>query len=179
MFTLGERYWLKVWGKGKWSALKLAQGRADRTAYTVKLDSLYTFVSPSTAAAYGSQYHGGLHQHVLHHAPLAAISNGTTLTTMVQDPLEKYLPSAQSRPGFYLGIYAAIVLLDAFFSVATSAVGYWGQYRAANTLHDRLLDVVLRGTIRFFTVTPVGRILNRFSRGMPRLCAATSTDGRH
>lgn len=32
-------------------------------------------------------------------------------------------------------------------------------------LHDRLLDTVMNGTIRFFNVTPVGRILNRFTRG--------------
>lgn len=84
---------------------------------------------------------------------------------MIKDPIEKYLPSAQSHPGFYLGIYAAIVLAEAFLSIVTSAVSCWGQYRAATTIHDRLLNVVMRGTIRFFTVTPVGRILNRFSRG--------------
>lgn len=32
-------------------------------------------------------------------------------------------------------------------------------------LHNRLLDTVMNGTIRFFNVTPVGRILNRFSKG--------------
>lgn len=35
-------------------------------------------------------------------------------------------------------------------------------------LHNKLLDKVMNGTIRFFNVTPVGRILNRFSKGMDR-----------
>lgn len=36
-------------------------------------------------------------------------------------------------------------------------------------LHNRLLDTVMSGTIRFFNVTPVGRILNRFSKGTSSL----------
>lgn len=38
------------------------------------------------------------------------------------------------------------------------------QLTSDSNLHNRLLDTIMKGTIRFFNVTPVGRILNRFSR---------------
>ena len=88
----------------------------------------------------------------------------TDMTTQASVPFFKHLPSATSNPEFYLTVYAAIMIFDGCLNVIHSAVEYWGQYRAANTIHDKLLDVVMRGSIRFFTVTPVGRIINRFSK---------------
>ncbi|XP_056625623.1 ATP-binding cassette sub-family C member 5 isoform X4 [Triplophysa dalaica] len=38
--------------------------------------------------------------------------------------------------------------------------------RAASVLHDKLFKTVLQSTMRFFDTTPLGRILNRFSRDM-------------
>jgi ABC-type multidrug transport system fused ATPase/permease subunit len=36
--------------------------------------------------------------------------------------------------------------------------------KAAKKLHDRMLECVLRSKIEFFETTPIGRIMNRFSR---------------
>lgn len=45
----------------------------------------------------------------------------------------------------------------------SSSFGVYTQL-IVRKIHDKLLDVVLKGSIRFFTVTPVGRIINRFSK---------------
>lgn len=38
--------------------------------------------------------------------------------------------------------------------------------RSAKYLHNKLLYCVLRSQLRFFETTPIGRILNRFSKDM-------------
>lgn len=38
--------------------------------------------------------------------------------------------------------------------------------RAANILHRRLLERVTRCSMMFFDTTPLGRVINRFSRDM-------------
>lgn len=42
-----------------------------------------------------------------------------------------FSPTADSNPGFYLSVYAAIVLGTAFMGVLSNGIGSWGQYRAA------------------------------------------------
>lgn len=37
---------------------------------------------------------------------------------------------------------------------------------ASKAIHHRLLRHMIKGTMRFFNTTPVGRILNRFSNDM-------------
>lgn len=46
--------------------------------------------------------------------------------------------------------------------MATLAL-YMGGLRAARAMHDQMLATLMRSPMRFFDVTPVGRILNRFS----------------
>ncbi len=50
-----------------------------------------------------------------------------------------------------------------------SIVVYLGGIRAAAKLHKRLLTSLLRASMRFFDVTPVGRIINRFSTDLDKL----------
>jgi len=102
-------------------------------------------------------------QHVFHslHFP---VSVNTTEPAISASGILSDLPSATVHPGFYLAVYALIVLGDAILGSLASAVGSWGSYRAAVTIHDRLLGTVLKSTVRFFDVTPLGRIINRFSK---------------
>ena len=37
--------------------------------------------------------------------------------------------------------------------------------RASKSMYTKLLDVVLQGQMSFFDRTPLGRIVNRFSKG--------------
>lgn len=68
------------------------------------------------------------------------------------------------RNGCYLGVYGAlgltqaIIILFAAFSLALSAIF------ASRTLHNSMLQNILRSPMSFFDTTPLGRILNRFSK---------------
>ncbi|KAF4673598.1 ATP-binding cassette sub- C member 8 [Perkinsus chesapeaki] len=65
---------------------------------------------------------------------------------------------------FYMGIYGAICLgqlLALFFGQIITAIG---GIEAARTLHARMYNCLLRAKMSFFYSTPIGRILNRFSK---------------
>ncbi|ORX41111.1 hypothetical protein BD324DRAFT_613230 [Kockovaella imperatae] len=148
--SVGERFWLKLWGE----------------AYNTQLQSMMAFVRPGFFGIHDQSHQHVMSDHshhILHHSPM---SNGTmgVLDVKPSGSWRSRLPSATAHPEFYLAGYTIIILSDALLGVVQNAVSSWGQYRAAVRLHDRLLDSVVRGTIRFFNVTPVGRIINRFSR---------------
>lgn len=65
---------------------------------------------------------------------------------------------------FYVGIYGAFGFLLGL-SFLTAAISFaFGAIRAARNLHNKLLDNILRLPMAFFDTTPLGRIVNRFSR---------------
>ncbi|KAJ2879676.1 hypothetical protein IWW38_006079, partial [Coemansia aciculifera] len=65
---------------------------------------------------------------------------------------------------YYLFIYGAIGLLGAVMSSLQSFL-LWTRcsIRASKQIHESMLRGVLRSPMSFFDVTPLGRILNRFS----------------
>ncbi|KAJ2160764.1 hypothetical protein GGF46_002010 [Coemansia sp. RSA 552] len=75
---------------------------------------------------------------------------------------------AQS-PLFFLLIYGALGLLGAAMS-ALQALLLWTRCAVAASLstHRAMLRSVLRAPMAFFDVTPLGRVLNRFSSDMQR-----------
>jgi ABC-type multidrug transport system fused ATPase/permease subunit len=71
--------------------------------------------------------------------------------------------------GFFLGIYFALAAGHAIISFFRT---YWFLLLtlvAARYLHAELLDSVLRAPMAFYDVTPVGRILVRFSRDIMQI----------
>ena len=74
------------------------------------------------------------------------------------------LPSAEERPYFYIGIYGAIALSGGLVSIFAAMTQYAGALKASRSMFELLLRNIVRATIRWYDVTPQGRILNRFSR---------------
>ena len=138
---------------------------ADKVAYTTSFTPSVSSVHPLNWVHPQHYSHSefSTNQHAFHslHFPMSA---NTTEPAISASGILSDLPSATVHPGFYLAVYALIVLGDAILGSLASAVGSWGSYRAAVTIHDRLLGTVLKSTVRFFDVTPLGRIINRFSK---------------
>ncbi|KAI1491460.1 P-loop containing nucleoside triphosphate hydrolase protein [Biscogniauxia mediterranea] len=67
---------------------------------------------------------------------------------------------------FYLGIYAAWSLADIIFSGLTYIAYESGGWFAARTLHSTFMKAVMSVPLSWYKTTPVGRIVNRFSRDM-------------
>ncbi|KAM9792208.1 ATP-binding cassette sub-family C member 10 [Neosynchiropus ocellatus] len=72
-------------------------------------------------------------------------------------------PNLSSDVQFYLTVYASLAVANTVFTAARAFLFAYGAICAARTVHDRLLGRVLEATVSFFDVTPLGRILNRFS----------------
>ena len=64
----------------------------------------------------------------------------------------------------WLAGYAAILCLNSLLTGFTYGLSYWAQWKAARIFHDRLVKAVLFAPVRFFDTTPIGRIINRFSK---------------
>ncbi|KAL4706573.1 hypothetical protein ACJJTC_015771, partial [Scirpophaga incertulas] len=71
----------------------------------------------------------------------------------------------KSRRDLYLGVYGGLGIGQVVSVSVSSLALYLGALGAARALHAALLGGVLRApTIGFFDCTPVGRVLNRFSK---------------
>ncbi|XP_052762586.1 LOW QUALITY PROTEIN: multidrug resistance-associated protein 1-like [Mya arenaria] len=64
----------------------------------------------------------------------------------------------------YLGLYSVSGMFRGLMVSSVSFVMAIGSIRAARIMHEKLLDNVLKLPMSFFDTTPIGRIVNRFSK---------------
>ncbi|GAB1195744.1 hypothetical protein APSETT444_005007 [Aspergillus pseudonomiae] len=65
---------------------------------------------------------------------------------------------------YYLGVYAILGFLYIIISLAREGVLFWGSLHASNQIHKRLLNAVMHAKFKFFDSTPLGQLMNRFSK---------------
>lgn len=73
---------------------------------------------------------------------------------------------SKSRNMFYLNSYAAMLLSVIGLMALTRIVLNYHRHRMSQSYHHLLLNKVLKAPVAFFDVTPIGRIINRFSQDM-------------
>ncbi|KAJ1995836.1 Transporter of the ATP-binding cassette (ABC) [Coemansia spiralis] len=76
---------------------------------------------------------------------------------------------------YFIGFYILIAVASTAVILGRSLVQFWASLKASKTLHERLLHTVLRAPVRFFDITPVGRLINRFSKDMETIDQALSS----
>ncbi|KAI1430350.1 ABC transporter [Xylaria sp. FL1777] len=112
--------------------------------------------------------------HALLAIMMSVLSNasfvGTTLWLAVW--VDAYEKNDAYDVGFYLGIYAAWTVGDTFFNGLTYVMYERGGWIAARTLHNNFMKAIMNVPLSWFKTTPVGRIVNRFSRDMASLDTA-------
>ncbi|GFQ88375.1 multidrug resistance-associated protein 7 [Trichonephila clavata] len=64
---------------------------------------------------------------------------------------------------FYLSIYGALAAVNSIFTLFRAFLFAYAGIKAAVTLHNRLLKNIMKAASSFFDITPLGRIMNRFS----------------
>ncbi|KAI8803437.1 P-loop containing nucleoside triphosphate hydrolase protein [Cladochytrium replicatum] len=79
----------------------------------------------------------------------------------------------------YMAVYGSIGSSQIIFMLSLGFVVVFSTALAAQRLHDRALESVLRANMRFFESTPLGRLINRFSRDLDTIdtMLAESTRG--
>ncbi|XP_073824005.1 sulfonylurea receptor [Musca autumnalis] len=78
---------------------------------------------------------------------------------------------------YYFHIYAIISCVCIVMAMISTPAGQWAGCKARRNLHDKLLQSIMYKSLHFFQVTPLGRIMNRFSNDMAiidKKIAATS-----
>lgn len=88
-------------------------------------------------------------------------SGGLTLEIEQEEPITA-TPDQKSIT-FYLTIYAIIAGLNSFFTLLRAFSFAYAGIHAATGLHKRMLKAIMRASVVFFDLSPVGRILNRLS----------------
>ncbi|KAJ7040325.1 pleiotropic drug resistance ABC transporter [Mycena alexandri] len=85
-------------------------------------------------------------------------------------------PNVDVKP--WLMIYLQISLLGAFTVLIYIALGYYASLQASRSLFLSLLRRLTRAPARFFDVTPIGRILNRFTTDINTIDGALQNSAR-
>ncbi|KAM3589807.1 hypothetical protein VKS41_000661 [Umbelopsis sp. WA50703] len=75
---------------------------------------------------------------------------------------------------YYLSVYVLISFGAIVISLFRSLIQYYGSLRASRLIFHKLLLSVCHAPMRFFDTTPVGRVLNRFSKDMETIDASLS-----
>ena len=71
--------------------------------------------------------------------------------------------TSENSTDFYLETYTMLALGNSVLTLLRSFLFAYGGIKAAKMIHKKLLKSVFETKIHFFDVTPLGRILNRFS----------------
>jgi ABC-type multidrug transport system fused ATPase/permease subunit len=90
----------------------------------------------------------------LHHFP------STMLTANMEGD------NSDSNLAYYLTVYALIGVAYLVISFIREAVLFWGSLHASWKIHEQLLLSVMRAKFRFFDSTPLGQMINRFSKDL-------------
>ncbi|KAH8701779.1 putative ABC bile acid transporter [Talaromyces proteolyticus] len=65
---------------------------------------------------------------------------------------------------YYLSVYALLGLTYVIISMGRELVLFWGSLHASWKIHETLLQSVLHAKFKFFDSTPLGQLMNRFSK---------------
>ncbi|XP_075974742.1 ATP-binding cassette sub-family C member 10 [Anticarsia gemmatalis] len=64
---------------------------------------------------------------------------------------------------FYLEVYFGLAGLNLVFTIMRAFLFAYGGVKAAAKIHRIMLKIIVKAKVKFFDVTPLGRIVNRFS----------------
>uniref|UniRef100_A0A8C7JN64 Multidrug resistance-associated protein 4 n=1 Tax=Oncorhynchus kisutch TaxID=8019 RepID=A0A8C7JN64_ONCKI len=98
------------------------------------------------------------------------------------EPVQTVVEESRSEGTIGVGLYVKYLKAGANILAAYILQDWWLAYwslvmfnvlvKAAQSLHNRMFNSILRTPVRFFDVNPIGRVLNRFSKDIGQLDAA-------
>lgn len=95
----------------------------------------------------------------------SAVGTGLWIAVWV----DAYGRGEASNIAFYLGIYGVWSFAELFISAMTFVFYESGGWYAARTLHNLFIESVMSVPLSWYKTTPIGRVVNRFSRDMSSL----------
>ncbi|XP_059740473.1 ATP-binding cassette sub-family C member 4-like isoform X2 [Bos taurus] len=92
-------------------------------------------------------------------ADWAKVQSGLYFGTYVREAEE-----VMFELSWFLGVYSGLTLSTILFGIIRSLLIFYVLANSAQTLHNKMLESILRTPVLFFNRNPIGRILNRFSK---------------
>jgi ABC-type multidrug transport system fused ATPase/permease subunit len=138
----------------EWSGQYQIEGTAATTPYRLEAQNA---MSPFSASPLGANTHSA--SWVPH-----AFSNGSTAAAASISPQSKLI--AEVNALHYLTILAVIGLAGAFATLMRDVWLFYGSLTASRKIHKRLMQAILHARLKFFDTTPLGQIVNRFSKDL-------------
>ncbi|XP_070185918.1 multidrug resistance-associated protein 1-like isoform X2 [Littorina saxatilis] len=128
-------------------------GRVKFTVFSAYLKAVGAFLSFVIVLFYILYNAASIYSNVW----LSEWSNDARRSNVTQD-------EADSQRNMRLGVYGALGALQGVFIFAGTLIRTLGARNASHALHAAFLANILRCPMHFFDVTPLGRIVNRFSK---------------
>jgi ABC-type multidrug transport system fused ATPase/permease subunit len=158
-FEIGESWWVKTWAQ----SYDRYSHENDQTNNTMH----------SLVTALGSQSYSFANPMIL--TDNQPLFNSTNVSALDQ-PVHKSPSDGVIHLNYYLGVYCLITVSNVIIGSLRFAYLYWGALGANKKLYSDLLHRVFRAPLRFFDTTPLGRILNRFSKDFESVDSKIPTD---
>lgn len=89
---------------------------------------------------------------------------GMPLSAPPKDPDFWAMDHEQINAAYYLGVYALLGIGFMLITFLREGVLFAGSIIASRRIHSRLIESVCRAKFRFFDSTPLGQMMNRFSK---------------
>ncbi|KAI0904579.1 multidrug resistance-associated protein [Ustulina deusta] len=99
-------------------------------------------------------------------ASIAQYAKGTTMSMFGPPPDYSISDVPEVNVDYYLIILALIGLSGALLALIRDLWLFYGSLTASWKLHNRLMTAVSRAKFKFFDVTPLGQLMNRFSKDL-------------
>lgn len=74
------------------------------------------------------------------------------------------LEPSSVNAGYFLGVYAILGLVFMLITLIREGILFGGSLAASRKIHQRLMESVTHAKFRFFDSTPLGQLMNRFSK---------------
>ncbi|KAK9454724.1 hypothetical protein V1511DRAFT_361560 [Dipodascopsis uninucleata] len=163
-FNILQSYWVRVWSSAVQTIENYLSGSSIPTNLMAR--SLTSFV-PVTMSLDG----------VSNMVSFAQRYNTVTAdeTIFSMDAMQT-IKGAGHSTSFYIMIYGAIGLVYILMSFVRELIFYIGSLNASRKLFEIMSSTVLRAKPRFFDVTPVGQIINRFSKDIESIDREVGVD---
>ncbi|KAG0205587.1 hypothetical protein BGX28_002792 [Mortierella sp. GBA30] len=157
VIEVSESLWVREWANSF---------KPDSASNGSMSSGVYSFLGFSTdhLSAFpvysGSQ---GFNSHAVLNDPTQSVINDPLSTMSLGSDYDLVRPQKHSTD-YYLFVYALISIGASLAHIIQTMIMLFGSLRAARLLYRKLLLSVVRAPLRFFDTTPVGRIMNRFSK---------------
>ncbi|KAI9677492.1 MAG: hypothetical protein M1817_006446 [Caeruleum heppii] len=139
-------------------------------SYHTKRVTLLAHSQNSTSAPYYPSHVTSFSGHCIKSGScLWGMPNMFRILTQAASPSISATASSSSNEvdvAYYLGIYALLAVIYMVISLLREFILFAGSLTASWRIHQRLLESVTRAKFRFFDSTPLGQLMNRFSKDL-------------